>query len=245
MKVSSIIYFTILILLTISGLRSQTIHEVSKEGDLVRLEEIIRKDPQLINSVDSFGRTPLHWASRGVHFEILKYLLDEGADPNIRDKNMIAPIVSIVARNHGKALMYMLLKGAEIDIKDREKETPLHIASAYGMSDMVNILIQNGAPLEIRNAYERTPLLLAAREAGDLETIKCLVDNGAEIDTRDNSNNSPLILAAWRGYEEVVDYLIDKGAYVPMDGIKGKKLFEYALNKNQENLYLTILRMGV
>ena len=79
----------------------------------------------------------MHWAGRGVHFDVLKYLLDKGADPNIKDMNQIAPIASIVARNHPEALKFILKMGAEVDIQDRDMETPLHYASARGLLEMV------------------------------------------------------------------------------------------------------------
>ena len=33
----------------------------------------------------SHQRTPLHWAAREGHVDIVKYLVDKGADPNIKD----------------------------------------------------------------------------------------------------------------------------------------------------------------
>ena len=33
----------------------------------------------------SHQRTPLHWAAREGHVDIVKYLVDKGGDPNIKD----------------------------------------------------------------------------------------------------------------------------------------------------------------
>jgi Ankyrin repeats (3 copies) len=54
--------------------------------------------------------------------------------------------------------------------------------------------------------------LLSASRAGDLATVKAAVENGAAIETKTAYGQTPLYLAAMNGHEEVVRFLLDKGA---------------------------------
>ena len=72
------------------------------------LQKIIFKDSSTSFLTDDLERTPLHWAARGVHFELVKYLVENNAGINVKDINLITPIASITARNHLIANEYLL-----------------------------------------------------------------------------------------------------------------------------------------
>jgi len=48
-------------------------------------------DPQ-INAKNKFGETPLHVAAKGDHYNVVQYLLINGADPNIKNKQNCTPL---------------------------------------------------------------------------------------------------------------------------------------------------------
>src|ERR1700693_5669854 len=54
--------------------------------------------------------------------------------------------------------------------------------------------------------------LLTASRAGDLSAAKAAVEHGAAVETKTPYGKPPLYLAAMGGHEEVVRYLLDKGA---------------------------------
>src|SRR4051794_28091330 len=54
--------------------------------------------------------------------------------------------------------------------------------------------------------------LLAASRAGDLVAVKSSIEKGAAVETKTPYGQTPLYLAAMNGHEEVVRFLLDKGA---------------------------------
>jgi hypothetical protein len=54
--------------------------------------------------------------------------------------------------------------------------------------------------------------LLSASRAGDLAAAKTAVEKGAALETKTSYGQTPLYLAAMNGHEEVVRFLLDKGA---------------------------------
>ena len=54
--------------------------------------------------------------------------------------------------------------------------------------------------------------LLSASRAGNLAAVKTAIEGGAAIETRTPYGQTPLYLAAMNGHEDVVRFLLDKGA---------------------------------
>lgn len=61
-------------------------------------------------------------------------------------------------------------------------------------------------------AGDNDEALLAAARKGDLASVKALCEKGAAIEAKTPYGQTPLYLAAMNGHEEVVRFLIEKGA---------------------------------
>ena len=53
--------------------------------------------------------------------------------------------------------------------------------------------------------------LFRAAQFGRLEVCKQLLEFGARLDCNDKDNFTPLMMAVWKGQDEIVQFLIDKG----------------------------------
>ena len=72
------------------------------------------------------NKTPLIAASFSGHAEVVKILLDRGADPNIQDTGGETALMQAVARvGHGQEqiVRMLLAAGADINIRDKRGET--------------------------------------------------------------------------------------------------------------------------
>jgi ankyrin repeat protein len=220
------------------------IHELARTGDLQGVKALINQNPGLVDARDEDGRTPLHWACRGVHLEVVRFLVDRGADCNAADNNQTVPLHSLAARNNAEAIEILLAKGALIDAKEYGGHTALHYAAMYDATDAAALLIEEGAGIETRNDYQRTPLLLCARERGGPETTRVLIEAGADVNARDKFQSTPLELAAWRGKEEVTDMLLDAGADIPSGERSTGSALILAASKGLTRLFDTVAMRG-
>jgi hypothetical protein len=57
-------------------------HTAAQRGDLEGLQSEVGRKKDSVNAKDKNGWTPLHEGARGGHLEVVKYLIDSGADIN-------------------------------------------------------------------------------------------------------------------------------------------------------------------
>lgn len=86
------------------------------------------------------------------------------------------------------------------------KQDCLNLAAGEGHYEIIDLLLQHGA----KASGPKRPALASAAAAGSLPLVKLLVENHADIDQFNDL--TPLIAAQFYGHEEIVDYLVQKGA---------------------------------
>ena len=114
-----------------------------------------------INAKNSIGWTALHIACRNSKTfsseEMVKFLLEKGADPNVKDNFNSVPLHSASAvsnEDSSLATVELLLKnGADPNVKGQFDWTPLHCASIFVTSSLetVKLLLQyNASPIDTK-----------------------------------------------------------------------------------------------
>lgn len=68
-----------------------------------------------VNYVDSFGLSPLHYAARNGHFEALKLLLNNWANPDIQNAVHVTPIFLAAQQDHVDCVRLLVLMGADVN----------------------------------------------------------------------------------------------------------------------------------
>jgi ankyrin repeat protein len=66
----------------------EQLHSAAQDGDLAKIEDLVRRKYPL-NRFDELGKTPLHYAVQENHLEVVKWLLDAGANVNAHDERVI------------------------------------------------------------------------------------------------------------------------------------------------------------
>lgn len=92
------------------------------------------------------GRTALIIAIReGGYLEIVKILLQAGAEPNLIDEDSgTNPLISAVRGQYIDIICLLLQEGADINAKDTNGDTALSLAKKSGNSQIVQIILDTG-----------------------------------------------------------------------------------------------------
>lgn len=118
----------------------------------------------LINQPDRNGNTPLHFAATcnaPSAASILSLLLRRGADPTIKSKSNVFPIIAhvLTAQDDDPEVVKILLKhGADPNTLDTADNSVLHIAVSQGLWKIAACLVHQNASMTIRNAEGSTVL---------------------------------------------------------------------------------------
>ena len=123
-------------------------------GDLERVRELLEQDPSLANRVSEYvtyylgSGSPLKNAAAKGHIEIVKLLLERGADPNLPEEG-IAPhghaLYSAVYNGHYEIAQLLLEKGAYPNPEVESSADALSIALMNKDDKMVELLCSYGA----------------------------------------------------------------------------------------------------
>lgn len=91
--------------------------------------------------------------------EFVRWLLDHGADPNVRMDDGIAPIHYAVGGGEVEAVRLLLERGALVNQPnfDACPWRPIHAAMGCGDAELVRLLVRNGAFADCMNGYGDTP----------------------------------------------------------------------------------------
>jgi ankyrin repeat protein len=157
--------------------------------------------------------SPLRAASELGHEQVVRLLLDAGADINF-DTPIHGSALNMAVSSEEVSIVSLLLKnGADVEAIWCNGGTPLIMAASKGHTEIVKLLLSRGATLSATDSYGWTPLISAAAK-GRTETVKLLLENGADIESVNHEGCTPLISAAYNGHLGVVEVLLAVGADV-------------------------------
>jgi ankyrin repeat protein len=182
-----------------------------------------------------FGASPLSEAASSGNAEVVRALLDAGADAKALATPDGETVLMTAARaGNVEAVRVLLDRGADVNATERYKgQTALMWAAAERHAGVVKLLLERGADWRVRS-FDRetkppklsaassispiprggfTALLFAARE-GDIDTARVMLDAGVDIDYGDIDNATALVVGIMNKQYTFARFLIDRGADV-------------------------------
>ena len=121
---------------------------------------IISHRPKL-SEPDSRGKTALHYALGTKRFDLVKILIEAGADPYVFSG--ADDSAAMMAIKMGKDAVTALFSGAAIISSDALDNTALHYAAGQTSTEMVQLLLDLGADRSAKNVAGETPADIAKR----------------------------------------------------------------------------------
>ena len=196
-------------------------------------KELIAAGADVNKRDTSSGRTPLIDAAMNGNAEIVRMLLETGADKNARvvlygqelDENALTAAVN---NEHAEIADILRRAGAEgitpgapsaeaeqaaQNVYNSMGITPLHYALLAGETEKVKELIASGADVNAKAPNMGTPLLYACT-VGNVEAARMLVNAKADVNAAGDTGYTPLMMACQTGNKELAELLVTAGADV-------------------------------
>ncbi|KAI0512690.1 hypothetical protein F5B22DRAFT_648539 [Xylaria bambusicola] len=178
-----------------------------------------------VNTACESETSPLSAAARNGHADIVRFLVDKGADIHRPLQDDYRSVLEVaISRGHIDIVRFLVDKGANINQPLQAHYcSALAAAAERGQIDMVRYLVDKEANInQLLNGYFYNSALAAAAHYGHLDVVRFLVGRGAFVNmpSQTRVDTSALYVAAKWGYLEVVQFLVDKGAIlnVPRQG---------------------------
>ncbi|MCP4153550.1 MAG: hypothetical protein GY757_37830 [bacterium] len=186
------------------------LHLAVQNGNIEKVESLLKKNPQWLNQKNIISITPLHYAAIAGYIDITKALLNAGAVINAKTRLGITPLYGAVSQGQTEMVRLLISKGANPGLGTKEGTTPLHLASNKSIARM---LVAAGVKVNCKNSYLFTPLHVAA-QLGHLDVVEFLLSKGAKIEARTDAGWTALSEAIFGKKRDVIAFLIKKGANV-------------------------------
>jgi serine/threonine-protein phosphatase 6 regulatory ankyrin repeat subunit A len=167
-----------------------------------------------IDSILHNGKTPLYLAVELNHFELAKYLLQQGARLDriiLADKN--SPLVLALKANHLRMVELLLSYNARVNKVSLDKKTSLYLAVETGSLELVKLILARGVNVdEPSTDLHITPFFLAIKKSY-LNIAEFLFFSGAELNGSSLCEKTPLEWASQQNNSEsIIDFLQQHGA---------------------------------
>ena len=193
--------------------------DATSAGDSKRVLESLNARPSLVNALsDGQQRTPLRIAADGGHAEVVKLLLERGADPNLPSKDGEPPLTDAAESGHLDVVNLLLEHGADPNIDGNSGDVGLvGWGSLYQatLNDPDRVRDTRGKMLTALMAHGGRPSIYSAIFQGDRDAVRHMATTDPHIVhrqmARHNNHWTPLHFAVANHRPEMVELLIDQG----------------------------------
>ncbi|GFI48712.1 phosphocholine transferase AnkX [Lachnospiraceae bacterium] len=196
-----------------------------------------------VNKRDESGNTPLIYACLKSARDLVKLLLDNGADAGLGNQKNRMPIHFAAEAGNFQIISMLCNAGADVNCTDNNGVTPLMLLAQNGKTDAALKLLQNpDIDISIKDNEGRMAIDYAT-SSGLRELVKALTL--AEDAHADSYGNTTLHHACWNGQGEVVKILLEKDpASVNKPNDEGESPLILAVRKSNLAIVELLLAAG-
>nr|XP_042118756.1 ankyrin-1 isoform X8 [Peromyscus maniculatus bairdii] len=178
--------------------------------------ELLHKEI-ILETTTKKGNTALHIAALAGQDEVVRELVNYGANVNAQSQKGFTPLYMAAQENHLEVVKFLLENGANQNVATEDGFTPLAVALQQGHENVVAHLINYGTKGKVR-----LPALHIAARNDDTRTAAVLLQNDPNPDVLSKTGFTPLHIAAHYENLNVAQLLLNRGAsvnFTPQNGI--------------------------
>ncbi len=190
----------------------------------------------------------LHYAVDNGYFEIVEYLLQHGADVNLKDINGCTPLQIAVANSDNDIEIVKLLieNGADINAQDENNCTILDYAFNNNRIEIIKEILKYDNINDINKKKYIDILLIYFSKYNDILSFRWLNENfkiNANIEDK-KSRYTPLQIAVKNNNIEMVKLLLENHADVNLKDINGCTPLHWAVECNNIEIVKLFIENG-
>ncbi|MBR4625451.1 MAG: ankyrin repeat domain-containing protein [Alphaproteobacteria bacterium] len=174
-----------------------------------------------INAVEptEYGWTILGRASASTKTKnIVKYLIDAGADVNKKDKTGATALMKAGLSGDIEIVKMLIDAGADVNARTYTGDTALLYAinAQNANPDIIKLLVNSGADVNAIGEYSTCFGSICSKKDSKInneEMLKFFISKGAKVNIKHNIlGTTPLMSSVYSGKVETVKFLLDNGA---------------------------------
>eukprot|EP00040_Diaphanoeca_grandis_P021890 m.116961 g.116961 ORF g.116961 m.116961 type:complete len:1015 (-) comp28547_c0_seq3:87-3131(-) len=135
-----------------------------EDNDVATVLSLIESDEVPANTeLQGSPGTILHWAVRGTYAELMRVLIEKGAEVNMADEahDLRTPLHEVAINGNLACAEVLINNNADLDCREASLQTPLHLAAIAGHSEMVHLFLRHDANRHLRDISSNNPFDVA------------------------------------------------------------------------------------
>ncbi|EAX98942.1 ankyrin repeat protein, putative [Trichomonas vaginalis G3] len=211
-----------------------------------------------VNFIGDDGHFPLHQAVKVCSREIIKLLIEHGANVSAiyKSKGTMKTAIhfaveNLISEDNDKDIIsklkeiieFLISNGADINAKVRNGTTPLHIAAKNLHKDAIEFLISHGADFNSSDDFGKTAFHYAVTEILNTSSFCKRINKSEGIKIR-NSVVEIQNYAIDKNYLELIEFFVSHGADVNAKDCSGKSVLQIAKENYRNEIVQLLIAHG-